>query len=223
MACIRSIKPDFWTDEKIVELSFQARLLFIGLWNFADNSGRMYYSPKRIKMQIFPADKHDITPLLTELQREKLIAIYTSDWQEFLQIINFAKHQKVDPRYESKLPAPPGHTESHQSPPNPPLGNGDGDGDGVEHTAERRADPLAKLEVQGLDTKAWETWFKYRKATRRPLKPASILAAQRSLAAYGVDQAAVVQQSIAAGWQGLFALKNQPRTPDRKSIFAGGV
>ena len=30
MARIRTIKPDFWTDEKVVELSAFARLLFIG-------------------------------------------------------------------------------------------------------------------------------------------------------------------------------------------------
>jgi hypothetical protein len=62
--------------------------------------------------------------------------------------------------------------------------------------------------VKGLDTQAWERWFSYRKQIRRPLKPASIPAAQRALAAFGVDQAAVVEQSIANGWQGLFPLKN---------------
>ena len=28
MARIRTIKPEFWTDEKIVQLPFEARLLF---------------------------------------------------------------------------------------------------------------------------------------------------------------------------------------------------
>ena len=40
MARIRTVKPDIWTDEKFVELSPLARLLFIGLWNFADDEGR---------------------------------------------------------------------------------------------------------------------------------------------------------------------------------------
>lgn len=30
MARIRTIKPDFWTDEKLVKLSMEARLFFIG-------------------------------------------------------------------------------------------------------------------------------------------------------------------------------------------------
>lgn len=62
--------------------------------------------------------------------------------------------------------------------------------------------------VDGLDTQAWDRWQSYRTEIRKPLKPASIPAAQRSLAAFGSEQAAVVEQSIANGWQGLFALKS---------------
>ena len=59
----------------------------------------------------------------------------------------------------------------------------------------------------GLDPAAWKRWHDYRREIRKPLKPVSIPAAQRELAAFGADQAAVVEQSIANGWQGLFALK----------------
>lgn len=107
MARIRSIKPDFWTDEKIVELSAFARLLFIGLWNFADDDGRMVYSPKKIKMQIFPSDSLDISELFGEIRRESLIDIYVVDGVEYLQVVGFAKHQKIDKRSPSKLPENP--------------------------------------------------------------------------------------------------------------------
>ena len=110
MARIRTIKPDFWTDEKIVEISAFARLLFIGLWNFADDDGRMAYSPKKIKMQIFPADTLDISELFGEIQGEGLIELYTIDSIEYLQINQFAKHQKIDKRTASKLPNPRGVT-----------------------------------------------------------------------------------------------------------------
>lgn len=107
MARIRTVKPEFWTDEKVVEMSPLARLLFIGLWNFADDEGRMTYSPKRIGMQILPADSCDISALLGEIRRNSLIVIYEVDGIEYLQIVGFAKHQKVDKRTASKLPAPP--------------------------------------------------------------------------------------------------------------------
>lgn len=118
MARIRTIKPDFWTDEKVVELSPLARLLFIGLWNFADDQGRMVCSPKRIKMQIFPADDADTSALLGEIRGSGLITVYTVDGIEYLQVCGFEKHQKVDKRTPSKLPAPPTSAESPRvSPP----------------------------------------------------------------------------------------------------------
>ncbi len=64
----------------------------------------------------------------------------------------------------------------------------------------------------GLDPAAWKRWHDYRREIRKPLKPVSMPAAQRELAAFGADQAAVVEQSIAHGWQGLFALKRMNGT-----------
>lgn len=61
--------------------------------------------------------------------------------------------------------------------------------------------------IAGLDVDAWTAWTVYRKQIGKPVKPASIPAAQRKLAAHGTSQAAVVEQSIANGWQGLFELK----------------
>jgi hypothetical protein len=69
--------------------------------------------------------------------------------------------------------------------------------------------------VEGLDVRAWERWLDYRKAIRKTLKPVSYEAAQRKLVKFGVDQAAVVEQSIANGWQGLFALKDVARGTDK--------
>lgn len=54
------------------------------------------------------------------------------------------------------------------------------------------------------------SWIEYRRAIKKPLKPPSIPAAMAKLAEFGEDQAEVVEQSIANGWQGLFALKNRP-------------
>ena len=66
----------------------------------------------------------------------------------------------------------------------------------------------------GLDPAAWSRWCDYRKQIRKPLKPVSIPAAQRELAAFGSDQSAVVEQSVAQGWQGLFALKARPKAAE---------
>lgn len=95
MARIRTIKPDFWTDEKIVELDAVERLLFIGLWNFADDQGYMDYSPKRIKMQVFPGDDVDVSRGLARLHEASLIRLYDSPQGFVLHVINWERHQRV--------------------------------------------------------------------------------------------------------------------------------
>jgi hypothetical protein len=116
MSRIRTIKPDFWTDEKVVVLSPLARLLFIGLWNFVDDDGRAPYSPARLKMQILPADPADISELLGELRREGLIWVYEVDGKQYFHVTNFDRHQKIDHRSKSRHPPPPTPPESHRIP-----------------------------------------------------------------------------------------------------------
>lgn len=66
-----------------------------------------------------------------------------------------------------------------------------------------------------LNVEAWHRWVQYRKQIRKPIHPASWLGAQRKLAAFGTDQATVVEQSIANGWQGLFPLKTDGKPKSR--------
>ena len=106
MARIRTIKPDFWTDEKLAECSRDARLLFIGTWNFADDEGRMEYNPKRLKMQVFPGDIIEVASLVEELKRHALVIVYRVGHRDFLAIPNFKKHQRVDHPKASVIPAP---------------------------------------------------------------------------------------------------------------------
>jgi hypothetical protein len=126
VARIRTIKPEFWVDEKVVECSAFARLLFIGLWNFADDDGRMEYREKKIKMQIFPSDTLDISELIGELRRENLIEVYTVDNKQYLQICGFCKHQKVDKRSASKHPSPPDPADFPRVPPTEGIKEGKG-------------------------------------------------------------------------------------------------
>lgn len=107
MARIRTVKPEFWTDEKIVECSIPARLLFIGMFNFANDRGCMERSPKRIKMQVFPADVLDCAPLIQELITQGLLIEYSVNEQDYLYIRGFNKHQKINRPSATKIPAPP--------------------------------------------------------------------------------------------------------------------
>lgn len=108
MSRIRTIKPEFWSDEKVVECSTNARLLFIGLWNFCDDCGRHSLSPKQIKALVFPADDfslHDILGMIDELSTNGLISIYEVENKKYFYVIGW-KHQRIDRPQEPRCPAP---------------------------------------------------------------------------------------------------------------------
>ena len=96
MARIRTIKPEFWVDDVMVELPFEARLLFIGLWNFVDDEGYIEDKPKRIKMQIFPADDVLIEDSLNALCDSGRLHAFDSDQGPLLQVANWDRHQKIN-------------------------------------------------------------------------------------------------------------------------------
>jgi hypothetical protein len=93
MARARNIKPDFFTDDNIIECSLPARVIFIGLWTLADCEGRLQDKPKQIQARILPVDNVDADELLNELQANNLIIRYVVDGNGFIEIPNFLKHQ----------------------------------------------------------------------------------------------------------------------------------
>lgn len=98
MARIRTVKPEFWTSEQIVECSPITRLLFIGMWNFCDDNGNHPASTKTLKMQIFPGDDippNEIENCVDELHREGLIFTYNNNGKEYWHVTGW-NHQKID-------------------------------------------------------------------------------------------------------------------------------
>lgn len=104
MARIRTIKPEFFTSEDIVELSPFARLLYVALWCEADREGRMVWRPKTFKLRYFPADSIDVDALCEEIIERGLVVLYGDG---LAYIPKFLDHQHVNPRESaSSLPAP---------------------------------------------------------------------------------------------------------------------
>lgn len=123
MARARNIKPAFFKNDLLVEISFEFRLLFIGLWTLSDRCGRLEDRPKRIKMEIFPADDVDVNKGLDDLDKAGFIKRYQVDSNKYIQIISFEKHQSphhkepesaipVCDEIQSSLGAAPGKPQS---------------------------------------------------------------------------------------------------------------
>lgn len=108
MSRIRTVKPDFWTSAQVIECSPNARLLFIGLWNFCDDKGRHPASAKQAKAEVFPADDisiENVARLIDELSTNGLIARYHVDDTEYFYVTGW-RHQKIDRPQEPKYPEP---------------------------------------------------------------------------------------------------------------------
>ena len=76
MARIRTIKPEFFSSSQVVRCSVNARMLFVGMWCFADDHGVHPDDAHRLKMEVFPGDAlsvDDVQQMLDELIGARLI------------------------------------------------------------------------------------------------------------------------------------------------------
>jgi hypothetical protein len=121
MARIRTIKPEFFSSDTVAQLSFRARLTWIGLWTYCDDFGRGRDNVKLIKAAVWPLDDVDTAEIekdLAELADLRLITRYYANDKGYLTVESWSEHQKVSHPTESKIPAPEDGSAS------PPPGTG---------------------------------------------------------------------------------------------------
>ncbi|MBT1162868.1 hypothetical protein [Bifidobacterium sp. SO1] len=108
---IRSIKPEFWRSRDIAKLDWDTRLIFIGLWSYVDDNGVGKDIDFDIIGDLFASDLMNdpretvarVSRALATLSEAGLIYRYEVDGTPYLEIVNWAKHQRIDkpgkPRY----------------------------------------------------------------------------------------------------------------------------
>lgn len=106
MARIRTIKPEFFTSEDIVEMTPLARLFYVSLWCESDREGRLEWKPGTFKMRYLPGDNCDVSELSKELTSRGLIVLYEVNGKNYAEIPTFKEHQVINNREsESTIPA----------------------------------------------------------------------------------------------------------------------
>lgn len=102
---IRTIKPEFWQSEDLAQCSDKARLLAVGLLNYADDEGFFNANPALIQAAIFPFDtSSNITGMLLELSRKaKYVAFGEAEGKKYGQVVNFLEHQVISHPKASKI------------------------------------------------------------------------------------------------------------------------
>jgi len=111
MSRIRTIKPEFWTSEQIMECSPLARLAFIGMWNFCDDNGVHPASCKTLKAEVFPGDDitaADVQTLVSELIHHGLLVEFHTEGRRWWFVTGW-HHQLINRPSKSRYPLPPRH------------------------------------------------------------------------------------------------------------------
>lgn len=114
MARIRTIKPETPQSESFGRLSRDARLCFILLWTVCDDAGRARASSRLLASLLYPYDDGedcrprttgaDVERWLCEIEAEGSIQRYEVDGDQYIQVSNWLKHQKIDKPSASRLP-----------------------------------------------------------------------------------------------------------------------
>jgi hypothetical protein len=107
VARIRTIKPEFWSDEKIALLDPITRLVYLALISLADDYGRLIDNVKSLDGTIFPHTDESCADSLDTLASLQRILRYTAkSGQHLIQIVRWEDHQKVNHPGKEVLPAP---------------------------------------------------------------------------------------------------------------------
>jgi hypothetical protein len=106
MPRIRTIKPEFWQDEKMAAAPIIDRLVFLGLIGLADDCGRLLDNAKVLDAWIFSASDDTCSSSLDRLEHSGRIRRgITESSQKVIQIVNWERHQKIDkPNLKGALP-----------------------------------------------------------------------------------------------------------------------
>ena len=130
MARIRTIKPEFWDSPSTAAASPWARLLFIAMWNWADDHGRGTANLKELEGFAFPNDDEfcgcsgntahmhgntarcsgntvNFRALVAEVSECYGVVFYTVKGRPYYEIPSWNEHQRNERRSKaSKLPGP---------------------------------------------------------------------------------------------------------------------
>ena len=106
MPRIRTIKPEFWHNEKLNELDIEVHFFAAALLNQCDDEGYFNANPILLWRQMFPMREPSLNPhcILTELSNIGYIELYNGDdGRVYGHVVSFQKHQKINRPTASKI------------------------------------------------------------------------------------------------------------------------
>jgi hypothetical protein len=211
----RIIKESICTSDNLDKLTAEAEVFFYRLMVVCDDYGIMFAAPSILRSKCYPwkIDKikdKDVEKWRTELVEAELIFLYTYDGKMYLKFTKWEEHQQVRAT-KSKYPTPDLEgvqlisidIKSIQPKSNVPvivIGNSNSNRDKIigEYTTN------SDLKQTILD------FMEMRNKIKKPMTDKAItllLKKLSELASTDETKIAILEQSIANSWQGIFELK----------------
>lgn len=111
---IRSLKPEWLTDEKLGRAGDAARVLGVGLILLADDYGRDRWSTALLAAEVWPYEMETkpretlakASRAMREVVAMGFVETYEVRGEGYYQIVNWQKHQRVDHPGKPRVPAP---------------------------------------------------------------------------------------------------------------------
>lgn len=103
---IRSIKPEWLEDQRLMSASAEARVLSVALIVLADDYGNGRAGRIQLAGRVFPGSPVETLEKALEELSTWFITLYEADGQQYYSIRNWSKHQKVDKPGKPKVPGP---------------------------------------------------------------------------------------------------------------------
>lgn len=108
MARKRMIDPSIWQSEDFAQLSYLAKLVFIGLFSNADDEGRGRANAVYLKSILFPYDlkllPEEIACTLQEIAGHMSVTFYMCEGKEYYQLDSWRGFQVINKPTPSKIP-----------------------------------------------------------------------------------------------------------------------
>lgn len=227
----RILRDGVLSSEAVCGLGWAAEVLYRRLMSVVDDYGRFSASTKLIRAACYPLqiDKvsdSDIGKWLAQVAEAGLVRVYPAqDGKSYLEIQKFG--QQI--RSKSKFPGPDECVQASASNCSQPPANAHLDVFVFEDVSEevkgarKRSQPFdpAAMELpEWLDRELWVAWCEDRKARKKPISERGASMQISKLDEYrqqGTSPKAVIEHSIAGGYQGLFAPASNRQQPQASS------
>ncbi|MFE9792312.1 hypothetical protein ACFYRL_11270 [Streptomyces goshikiensis] len=154
MARIRTIKPEAFASESLAAVSLSAERTFFGLLTQADDKGRIRDQAAVIAGQLWSLRREhgpvEVEEDLTQLDAAGLICRYEGeDGRQYLHVVAFALHQKINRPSMSRIPSCPHHDLGVPREPSLPVRGAVTEDSRTGQTADREPAVSRESAVQG--------------------------------------------------------------------------